>query len=175
MRRLPAGKGASAATEALERAERYRAHEVEGYPFVYRDLPGALVRRLQQRVALTLTTEFEASGSDLTPVQYTVLAAVCTHPKSEQGEIADLVGYDRATVGGVVDRLEKKGLVTRSLSERDRRVRLLTVSATGKALLKKLSDAILRAQDAILAPLGSGEREALQRLLAKLVPARPPR
>lgn len=157
------------------RAARYRDHAVDGYPFIYRDLPGALIRRLQQTVAFTLTRQFQARGSDLTPVQYTVLAAACTHPGIEQGELADLIGYDRATVGGVVDRLEAKGLVSRNLSAHDRRVRLLSVSRTGTALLKKLAPAILAAQDEILAALDAREREDFARLLAKLVhpPAAP--
>jgi len=158
------------AKAADERLARYQQASVNGYPYVFRDLPGALIRRLQQSVAFQLTKQFEAQGSDLTPVQYSVLAAVCTHPSIEQGELADLIGHDRATVGGVLDRLEKKQYVRRNLASHDRRVRLLTVSASGVALLKTLSPAILEAQDAILAPLDPGECIQFVRLLAKLVP-----
>ena len=154
------------------RAERYRDHVVPGYPFVYRDLPGALIRRLQQAVAMALIRQFDARGSDLTPVQYTVLAGVCTHPDIEQGELSEVVGYDRATVGGVLDRLEKKGLVKRSVSPNDRRVRLLAISPAGTALLKRLAPAILDAQDAVLEPLDERERTELARLLGKLVSGR---
>jgi DNA-binding MarR family transcriptional regulator len=160
-----------AALAEHERGERYRDHAVPGHPFVYRELPGAHIRRLQQAVALALTRQFDARGSDLTPVQYTVLAAVCTHPMIEQGELADVVGYDRATVGGVIDRLEKKALVKRNLSPSDRRVRLLAISPAGTALLKRLAPAILEAQDVVLAPLDERERAELARLLGKLVAA----
>jgi DNA-binding MarR family transcriptional regulator len=159
------------AARTRELAARYSDDAVEGSPHVYKDLPGALVRRLHQTVASTLIRQFEAMGSDLTPVQYSVLSGVYTHPSIEQGALADVIRYDRATVGGVVDRLEKKELLQRGLSAHDRRVRVLTLSAAGKALIKKLEPAILGAQEEILAPLDELEREQFRRLLAKLVPS----
>jgi len=157
------------ATTHRELGARYAPFAVEGKPYAYRDLPGALIRRLQQSVAAALSRQFEAYGGDLTPMQYSVLAGVYTHPAIEQGALADLIGYDRATVGGVVDRLEDKGLVQRSLSTHDRRVRLLGLSAAGRAMVRKLQFAVLAAQDDVLAPLDDAERDTLQALLRKLV------
>jgi len=150
-------------------ARRYAPSLVQGFDYIWHDLPGALIRRLQQSVAFQLTREFEQHGADLTPVQYSVMAGVCTHPGIEQGALSDLIQYDRATVGGVLDRLEAKGLVSRSLSPHDRRVRLLTVSPQGKRLLRKLAPGILLAQENILAPLDAAEREQFLTLLRKVV------
>lgn len=150
--------------------ERYRAWAVDGIPYVYRSLPGALIRRMQQRVAAALTRQFEAHGSDLTPMQYTVLAGVYIHaPAIEQGALADNISYDRATIGGVVDRLEKKELVQRQPSPVDRRVRLLTISDAGIELLERLEPAILLAQDEILDPLTDRQRAQLTQLLRRIV------
>ncbi|MCK9510596.1 MAG: MarR family transcriptional regulator [Pigmentiphaga sp.] len=150
--------------------ERYRAWAVDGIPYVYRGLPGALIRRMQQRVAAALTRQFEAHGSDLTPMQYTVLAGVYIHaPAIEQGALADNISYDRATIGGVVDRLEKKELVQRQPSPVDRRVRLLTISDAGVELLERLEPAVLLAQDEILDPLTERQRDQLTQLLRRIV------
>lgn len=147
----------------------YKDAAVNGYPYIYVNLPGALIRRLQQRMALALTTRFAENGADLTPVQYSVLAAICTNPSIEQGMLADVIGYDRATVGGVIDRLEQKFLVQRNLSPADRRVRLLTIAPSGIKLLKRASSGILAAQDDILEPLDPEERKQFTALLEKLV------
>ncbi len=148
---------------------RYAHAQVDGYPYVFHDLPGALIRRLQQSVAFHLTREMEQRGAGLTPVQYSVMAGICTHPGIEQGALADLIQYDRATVGGVVNRLEVKGLVLRSLSPHDKRVRLLSVPAAGKRLLRKIAPGILMAQEKILQGLDEAEREQFTTLLGKLV------
>lgn len=150
-------------------ARRYEHALVEGFDYIYHDLPGNLIRRLQQSVAFNLVREFEQRGVDLTPVQYSVMAGICTHPGIEQGALADLIQYDRATVGGVVDRLEAKELVSRSLSPHDRRVRLLTISASGKRLLRKLAPGILMAQEKVLDGLDDAERAQFIALLGKLV------
>ena len=39
-----------------------------------------------------------------------------------QSTIARNVSHDKATIGGVIDRLEGKGLIERSISPSDRRV-----------------------------------------------------
>lgn len=152
-----------------ELAQRYAHAQVDGFEYIYHDLPGALIRRLHQSVAFHLTRELEQRGADLTPVQYSVMAGICTHPGIEQGALADVIQYDRATVGGVVDRLEAKSLVRRSLSPHDRRVRLLTLSVAGKRLLRKLAPGILMAQENILHGLDEAERGQFTALLGKLV------
>ena len=66
--------------------------------------------------------------------------------------VAELIGYDRATIGGVIDRLEKKGWIRRVVSERDRRARELSLTAKGKKVYLALQVVLPRA-----APDASGE------------------
>lgn len=148
---------------------RYAKNLIDGQAYVYRDLPGTLIRRLHQAVVFQLSQA--VGGSDLTPVQYAVLAAACGSPDSDQARLSELVRYDRATVGGVIDRLEDKGLVRRSLSRQDKRVRLVNVTAQGKRLLRKLAPDILEVQDTVLDCLEAREREIFIKALARLVDA----
>jgi DNA-binding MarR family transcriptional regulator len=66
--------------------------------------------------------------------------------------VAELIGYDRATIGGVIDRLEKKGWIRRVVSERDRRARELSLTAKGKKVYLALQVVLPSA-----APDASGE------------------
>jgi DNA-binding MarR family transcriptional regulator len=49
-------------------------------------------------------------------------------PGLDQRTLASSIGFDTSTIGGVIDRLEKRGLIERQASPTDRRVRLLQVT-----------------------------------------------
>lgn len=132
-------------------------------------LPGFSIRRLQQIAVALFLQETEAHG--ITPVQYAALQTVCLSPGIDQRTLAAAIGLDTSTTGGVVDRLEAKGALQRSPSEHDRRVRLLTATAEGEALVKAVTPAMLRAQERILAPLPAKERKEFLRMLRVLVDA----
>ena len=82
-------------------------------------MPGHLVRRLQQ-VAVRLFAE--ALGDALTPVQFAALAAIAGEPGMDQAALSARIGYDRATIGGVIDRLQRRGLLERLPDPADRRL-----------------------------------------------------
>lgn len=134
-------------------------------------LPGHLIRRLQQVAVALFAEEMERAGADLTPVQFAALATVRDHPGIDQASLAGVIGYDRATIGGVVERLEGKSLIRRMPAPGDRRLRQLFLKEEGARLLAMLSSPVLRVQERIMAPLSPEERATLKTLLAKLVDA----
>ena len=141
--------------------------EGSGESHVLYRMPGHLIRRLQQ-VAVSLFME-EVGSANITPVQYAALMAIKTYPRIDQASLAGVIAFDRATIGGVVDRLETKGLVRRATSPNDRRLRLLILEAKGEALLLRLAASVGRAQERILAPLSAKEGRQFMTLLTKLV------
>ena len=130
-------------------------------------LPGHLIRRLQQ-IAVGLFME-ETGDFDLTPVQFAALATVARQPGMDQRTLARTIGFDTSTIGGVIDRLERRELVQRNPSAEDRRVRRLTVTPEGQALLMQVLPAMQRAQQRILSPLRADERAEFLRMLSTLV------
>jgi DNA-binding MarR family transcriptional regulator len=132
-------------------------------------LPGHLIRRLQQ-IAVGLFMD-ETAAFDLTPVQFAALATVARQPGIDQRSLARGIGLDTSTIAGVVDRLERRALMRRNPAPQDRRVRRLTVTAAGAALLADVTPAMLAAQQRILTPLAPSEREVFLVLLARLVAA----
>ncbi|MFM7532537.1 MAG: MarR family winged helix-turn-helix transcriptional regulator [Rubrivivax sp.] len=131
------------------------------------DLPGYHIRRLQQIAVALFLQEAEPFG--LTPVQYAALKGVASAPGVDQRTLARSIGLDTSTTGGVIDRLEARGLLQRNANPDDRRVRLLTLSREGLALLEQVTPAMLRAQQRILEPLPAVQRKQFMRMLRTLV------
>lgn len=135
------------------------------------DLPGHMIRRLQQIAVAIFVAEITAAGHDLTPVQYAALATTAAHPGLDQATLAGYIAYDRSTIGGVVDRLVQKGLVIRQTSDRDRRARQLRATEPGLRLIEEIEPAVKRAQDLMLSGLDSHERPQFMALLKKATDA----
>jgi len=133
--------------------------------------PGFLIRRLQQSAVAIFLREMAAAGHDLTPVQYGVLAALAAHPGIDQATLARLVALDKATMGGVVDRLLAKALIARTVNPADRRARQLTLADAGRAELDRCEAVVERVQRKILAGLPEDDQAQFLRLLEKLVEA----
>jgi len=104
-------------------------------------------------------------------VQYAALKTVARLPGIDQRTLAGNIGFDTSTIGGVIDRLEARGWVQRNPSPQDRRVRLLTATEAGAALLEQAEPLIAATQKRILAPLPRAERAEFMRMLQVLVNA----
>ncbi|SPF78035.1 Transcriptional regulator HosA [Pseudoprimorskyibacter insulae] len=134
-------------------------------------MAGHLVRRLHQISVAVFADRMTALGIDLTPVQFAVLHAVLSNPGIDQASVAGLVAYDKATLGGVVDRLENKGLLRREVSPKDRRARCLFLTDTGRALFENVVPEVKALQSDILSGLDAAETKQLLALLRKTTDA----
>ena len=98
-------------------------------------MAGHLIRRLHQQSTQVFQARTQAAGFDLTSVQFAALDGIERQPGIDQASQAAAISFDRATIGGVIDRLEQKGLVERVVSAQDRRARQLRLTAAGAQLL----------------------------------------
>ena len=131
------------------------------------NMAGHLIRRLNQISTSVFQVRAKAAGFDLTPVQFAALNAIHARPGLGQASLAGLIAYDQATIGGVVDRLEAKGLVLRKISPRDRRARELSSTEAGEAALASLTPIVREMQAAMLTGLSETEKEEFLRLAKK--------
>lgn len=131
------------------------------------ELPGHFIRRLHQISVQTFHAHARAAGHDLTPVQFVALEAVRTTPGIDQASVAAMIAYDRTTIGGVIDRLVEKGYLVRETSPRDRRARVLTLSADGKRVLEEFTPIVKALQADILRGLTEDERRTFLALARK--------
>jgi DNA-binding MarR family transcriptional regulator len=133
----------------------------------FHHMPGHLIRRLHQIGVSVFRDRMKAADVDLTPVQFAALAALQDHDQSDQATLAGLIAYDRATIGGVVDRLESKGFVARKISPRDRRARIVTLTPEGRALLDTVRPLVAAAQADMLPGLSDAERASFLDLASR--------
>ena len=129
--------------------------------------PGYLFRRMQQ-IAVSIFIE-ECRACDLTPVQYAALIAIHTHPGIDATRLSAVIAFDRSTLGNVIERLETKRYIERKPSRGDKRVKLLSLTRSGAALLRDIVPSVDRAQARMLQPLKPADRRTLLALLTQLV------
>lgn len=80
----------------------------------------------------------------LTPPQFMVLfALVRARAPRSMNDLTDITFQDAPTMTGIIDRLEKAGLVERTRSTTDRRVVLVQATPAGMILLKQVGEKLL--------------------------------
>jgi DNA-binding MarR family transcriptional regulator len=130
-------------------------------------MAGHLIRRLHQISTQVFTKQMKQAGLDLTQVQFAALDAIHANPGIDQARVAALIAYDRATIGGVIDRLEQKSLVARRISPRDRRAREVSLSREGETVFQAMLPIVQALQADILSDLTLAERDTFLKLARK--------
>ena len=105
--------------------------------------------------------------TNLTPPQYVVLSLLWQKDGRPFKELAAAVQCTRATMTGIVDTLEKKGLVTRAPNLDDRRSLLVTLTKQGKSF-QRSTPPLDRIFTSCCDGLTPNEARQLSRLLQKL-------
>ena len=131
--------------------------------------PGFLLRRAHQ-IAVGIFVE-ECARYGLTPPQHSTLIVIDRRPGIDQAALARAIGFDRATIGQVLEGLERRGLLRREGSPEDKRRKTLLLTPEGQALLKRAKPAIRRTSERLLEPLRESEREHFVKLLLRLTGA----
>lgn len=126
------------------------------------------VSKASQRIFAVFREEFQEYG--LTPPQYIVLAILWKSDDVSQIELAKRSRVDRTTLSGIIDRMEKAGLVEREPSLEDPRANRVRLSEKGRAHFEQeFSRAAFRVRRRIAERLVPGEYRQLKQLLNKLL------
>jgi DNA-binding MarR family transcriptional regulator len=131
--------------------------------------PGFLIRRLHQ-IHVAMFAE-ECGRFGVTPVQFSLLSVVAGQPGLDQSALALEVGVDRATTANVLARLETNGLLRRSRSADDNRVKLIHLTPAGRRMLARMDAPARRAHERTMAGLPARDRARFVAYLARLVDA----
>src|ERR1700722_19851676 len=86
-------------------------------------------------------------------------------------ELATLLGLDKSSATGLVDRAERRGLVTRVPSSADRRVVLVELTDAGRAVVSEVSAGFEADVATLLERLPPADRSSLARLVSRLLVA----
>lgn len=110
------------------------------------------------------------SRYDVTPAQTHVLLYLQRHGgQVPQRELANYLRVKPSTANGVLNRMEEKGLVRRSVNGADARRRILTLTEKGAEQQALFQQSFLDAEEAMVRGFSQEERETLLRLLNRVI------
>lgn len=102
----------------------------------------------------------------LRPASFGTLRAL-DEPRT-MSEIANVLHCDNSNVTGIVDGLEERGLVVRTASERDRRVKLIALTAEGRRVRTRLMRAVEKPPEWVV-EMSAADQRTLRDLLRRVL------
>jgi DNA-binding MarR family transcriptional regulator len=122
-----------------------------------------LAPRLRLAVTRMARRLRQEAGADLGPSQTAALATVQRHGPLSPSELAEIERIKRPTATRIVRHLEEAGLVERVRDPEDGRASILSVTAEGRALLRRLRERKTAYLAKRLAAMDPDDRRTLER------------
>jgi len=130
------------------------------------DQIGFLIRKLYQKNQI-IWNEL-CLDDQITSPQAAVLFTLSRQGPCSLTELGRATAMDPATTRGVVDRLNKRQMISLQDDETDRRKVILHLDLAGRHFVEKMRPVIPQIADVTLSPLNVAEQVALHYLLVKL-------
>ncbi len=116
---------------------------------------------------LTRGADWVLKAEDLSLTQYNILRILRGSPQGlPSGEIASRMITRDPDVTRLLDRMEKRGLISRSRESRDRRLVLARITPEGLKLVNRLDEPVQKIHRKQLGHMGKDRLQALADLLA---------
>ncbi|MFJ8079653.1 MarR family winged helix-turn-helix transcriptional regulator [Streptomyces sp. NPDC096205] len=131
-----------------------------------RSLPSWLLGRAAARGRALVAEALAAE--DLRMWHHVVLSAVRDLAPVAQADLGRSVGLDPKDLVGILNDLQTAGLVVRAPDPADRRKNAVSLTEAGDRKLTRCETAAREANDTLLAPLSTAEREQFMRLLTRI-------
>lgn len=112
--------------------------------------------------------EDEASMQEITLPQWRALAHISNQDGMSQKALARAVDTDPMTMSGILDRLEKRGLIERHVDPTDSRAKLARVTEQGIEVVNSARKIGLAMYEAALEGVSAEDRETVVAVLAKM-------
>ncbi len=128
----------------------------------------AAFEALAQAVRRARGAPARAGDRSLTLSQYSLLEGLADREAARVQELALEAGITASTATRILDVLERREIVERTRSDRDRRAVLVTLTESGRELLRGQADWLRGCQREFFATLPRSERELAPDLLMRL-------
>jgi MarR family transcriptional regulator, organic hydroperoxide resistance regulator len=129
-----------------------------------------LLHRAAQHMRVGLDEAAQAHG--LTGARdWIVLSALAAGPRQTQLALAHSLGLDKTTMTSLLDRMESRGLITRSVDRHDRRARIPELTGAGRQIQAEVTSARDRVEAGLLGGFTAEEQRQLRDLLTRLTVA----
>jgi DNA-binding MarR family transcriptional regulator len=126
----------------------------------------ALTARTTRRLVAAERPILEAHG--LSMWGYIALSHLAHEPAGTQLALAEAIRYDKTRLIGLLDELEREGLVTRKPDPADRRARIVSLTPAGRRRHAAAQADIRAMEEEFLGALSASDRERLRRILSQL-------
>jgi DNA-binding MarR family transcriptional regulator len=126
--------------------------------------------RLAEQVSLAVA-EVYADRFALSRQEWRILAALGEQPRLPTKEIGRLTTLDKMNVSRAMQSLEARGIVSRSRDPEDGRERIVTLTAAGRALYRKIVPYALAREADLLGVLTRDEIATLDAVIDKVLRA----
>lgn len=127
-----------------------------------------VVAILRSQVKILRVVRQSASEDGLTIHQFSVLRLLSNRGVLPMSALSDELRVTPPVITGIIDRLEKKGLVNRTGSTGDRRKKEILLTQSGKNLYRKIQESYRWAlHESLARSLTPAEQSTLAKLLKK--------
>jgi len=130
-----------------------------------RDLAAMLSPLLRDMIAAELPV---LAAHDVTMWGYVVLNALDRSSMRTQAALAEAIGADKTRIIRTLDELQQQGHIVRRPDPDDRRVRLLAITESGRAVKTAIQAEIQRGEERWLGELSDDERQVFLSVLQRL-------
>ena len=127
---------------------------------------GFLLAKAYQRGWALFKEELDAF--EMTPPQFAIMAFLWKQDGMTQVELSEKSQVDRTTTGGLIDRLEKLGMVERQPHPQDRRANQIRLTPKGKEMEGPLTEKAKQVTAVFTAGLGQKDHDKLVKMLGIL-------
>ena len=128
-----------------------------------------LTGKISTAINRTFLRAFATEGIEITTEQWSVLACLWKKDKVTQQELCDLTSKDKPSMTRLIDKLEKRNLVTRVSDHNDRRTNLIHLTDAGNALKIKATEIVKQVAAKTLDHISGEELNTVRTVLKKIM------
>ena len=145
-------------------------HAAERYPTLNPTASEAFLHLLRTGDAVFAAESRFLAQHRISQGRFTVLMLLnrSADQPSTPAELAEEAGVTRATITGLLDTLERDGIVSRQSDSEDRRTVLVRLTKAGRRLVEKMLPDYFECVTKIMKPLNASQRKQLVGLLQQI-------
>ncbi len=136
--------------------------------YILSESVGYLISRVRSTL-WNMVTQHTTSELGITSTQASIMFMLAVGKCETASDIAREYGIDASAVTRLIDRLEKRGLLSRVRSEQDRRVVRLTLTEDGRAMAERVPAIFTRVLDKLLTGFLPEEVGFLKNMLRRVL------
>lgn len=113
--------------------------------------------------------EIKIAGYSITIDQWLILKTLQEYPAIEQQQLSRKVFKDVASITRILDILVRSGFIDRSINEKDRRRRCLSLTEKGRRTMEKVHEIVIANRNTALNGISRRKLEVLKEELEKIM------